>query len=327
MNKAIEYRELIVLSGHGSTVHGTYHKVRNGTSTAKLNFAQPKPVGILFLNSLFLPRTATGDSAVFWAECFAQCGYPTFRIDLPGLGDSDAPFNTSLLDYINAGGYEEIASKKIEELVNQFDLAGIVVVGHCAGAVSAIFAGAASKDCKGLILMDPYFFLPQQMKKSKAWKRLVRWGAESRIGGLLSSLYDRLKKARLLLRGSQPPGNANFPLLQRWKEAAGTRGLPVLYFKAPGRKAAGTKPRTGEFDYLQHLLTLAGRRAKVTVQLVEDTDHSFANSAGREAVRQSTELWLGTHFPCARHEHTTECALQAVSSETTLAAEDQAACM
>lgn len=327
MGPAITSRELIALDGGDVIVRGTYHRPCNVISDKSPSLGGQSQIGIVFLNSLFLPRTATGDSAVYWADAFAKCGYPSFRIDLPGLGDSDAPLNTALLDFINAGGYESIAAAKIKELVERFHLSGVVILGHCAGTVSAIFAAAASKECKGLLLLDPYFFLPQQLKKTKAWKRLVRWGSESRLGGFLSAVYDRWKKARLLLRGSAPPPNANFPLLQRWKEVAAVRGLPILLFKAPGRKAAGTKPRIGEFDYLNHVVTLAGRRGKVSIQLIEETDHSFANRSGRAAVRQHIENWLSIHFPCAPQENVPSDTLQPLEGENRIGCEHQAPCV
>lgn len=298
MDESIESRELLVLDGPGAPVRGTFHKPKaaaEGVQTAR------NRVGIVFLNSLFLPRTATGDSSVYWADSYAQAGYPAFRLDLPGLGDSYAPLNTELLDFINAGGYESVAASLIEQLVERFSLPGVVIVGHCAGSVSALYAAGASKHCRGLIFMDPYFFLPPQLKKSKLWKRLVRWAASSKFGGALSRLYDRLKEAKLSMRGNALPENANFALLRRWKEVT-KRGVPALLFKAPGRKAPGTKPRVGEFDYLKYIMDVADQKSEVLLHLVEGTDHSFATRVGRAAVRQHVERWLGLHFPLARPE-------------------------
>lgn len=327
MNEAIKTRELITLSGQSAPIQGTYHKPEDAKDGLGADGFARKRVGVLFVNSLFLPRTATGDSSVYWAESFANRGYPTFRVDLPGLGDSDAPLNTALLDFINAGGYESIAGGIVDELVARFVLSGMVIVGHCAGSVTALFGASASKQCRGVVLLDPYFFLPQQLKKSKAWKRLVRWGSESRFGGFLSNLYDRIKKIGLTVRGSRPPGNANVPLLKRWKEIAATRELPVLLFKAPGRKTAGTKPRTGEFDYLQHILTVAGRRSRVTVQLIDGTDHSFANRIGRAAVRQHAEHWLCENFPIVRREDSERADALAEARDQSVARENQAVCL
>jgi alpha-beta hydrolase superfamily lysophospholipase len=303
MTADIGSRELFTLDGLGLLLKGTYHRPQYLLNSAP-DLANQNRIGILFLNSLFLPRTATGDSAVYWAEAFASRGYPAFRMDLPGLGDSDAPLNTALLDFINAGGYGAIASAKVKELVDRFGLAGVVIVGHCAGAVTALYAAAACEECKGVVLLDPYFYLPQQMKKSKAWKRLVRWAASSILGGALSTTYDWLKDVHLSLRGNRPPSNANFALLRRWSEVA-AKGVPVILFKAPGRKSPGTKPRVGEFDYIQHILMLAGRKNEVVVRLIENTDHSFANRAGRSSIQDHMQNWLNTHFPLAQSTHST----------------------
>jgi hypothetical protein len=53
----------------------------------------------------------------------------------------------------------------------------------------------------------------------------------------------------------------------------------------------------GEFDYLKHVLKLAGRKSQVVVKTIEGTDHSFANRVGRAAVRQHSERWLNACFP------------------------------
>ena len=325
MLETIESRELITLDGFDAPVQGTFHKPQDGMSDSPQGQIGRNRIGIVFLNSLFLPRTATGDSAVYWAESFAQAGYPAFRLDLPGLGDSYAPLNTALLDFINAGGYESMAAAMIKQVVERFSLSGVIIVGHCAGSVSALYTAGASKYCKGLILMDPYFFLPQQLKKSKLWKRLVRWAAESKFGAVLSRLYDRLKDFRLSMSGNALPANANFALLRRWKDVT-KRGLPVLLFKAPGRKAPGTKPRVGEFDYLRHIMDVADKKSEVVLELIEGTDHSFANRTGRASIRECAERWLNMHFPVIKDEYLAISSLQ-VMADDKIAEENHAPCL
>ena len=300
MNQAIESRELITLDGLEVLVRATYHKTPPTIYTTQQGPNQPSRIGVLFLNSLTLPRAATGDSSVYWADAFAESGYPSFRIDLPGLGDTGGDLPIDLLGFINTGGYAAIAAAKVKELVERFNLAGVVVVGHCAGAASALYAASLAKECVGLILMDPYFHLPRAIRP-KLRQNLSDWALRSRVGGLLSNIYDVLRKIRLFLRGNAPPENANFPLLRVWREMA-SAGLPILLFKAPSRKAPGTKPRVGEFDYIKHVLELAGRKGQVVIRLIEGTDHSFANRSGRAAVRRHTEQWLSERFPLAEFE-------------------------
>jgi pimeloyl-ACP methyl ester carboxylesterase len=295
MHSAIENRELIVLDGLGIRIQGTYHVPPSVLSRVPSGQRGQGRTGVLFLNSLSLPRAASGDSAVRWADSIADHGYPAFRIDLPGLGDSEGNASTDLLDSINAGGFAPVASAAAKELVYRFGLSGLVIFGHCAGSVSALFAASASNECIGLILLDPYFHLPQA-KRPRVREELSDWARRSKVGRLLSNAYDRVRNFLLLLRGSALPGNANYQLLARWKQVAAA-GLPILLLKAPGIKAHGSRPRVGEFDYTGHALKLAGRKSRVSVEFVEGADHSFANCGGREAVQRHIEEWLVAHFP------------------------------
>jgi alpha-beta hydrolase superfamily lysophospholipase len=295
MHEAIEKRELIALDGLGVRIQGTFHRPSDHLSNGPLGQGRNDRPGVLFFNSLSLPRAASGDSAVRWADSIAERGYPAFRIDLPGLGDSEGTSSTDLLDFINAGGFSSVAANVAKQLVDRFSLAGLVVFGHCAGSVSAIYAAASSNECRGLILLDPYFHLPQA-KRPRVREELSGWVRRNRIGRLLSDMYDRVKKLILVARGSAPPGNANLPLLARWKQVAAT-GLPILLLRAPGIKAQGAKPRVGEFDYFSHIAKLAGRKSQVSAEFVEGADHSFANREGREAVQRHIEEWLVTYFP------------------------------
>jgi pimeloyl-ACP methyl ester carboxylesterase len=300
MLEAIGKREILVLDGLGVRLRGTYHRPADwafdsttgdsGASRTRLN-----RTGVLFVNSLSLPRAASGDSAVYWADSMAGHGYPAFRIDLPGLGDSEGEASPDLLDTISVGGLATVAAGVVKQLVERFGLDGMVIFGHCAGAVSALYAGAASTECEGLILLDPYFHMPQA-KRPKVRQELSDWARRSRVGAFLSNGYDRARKLRLRLRGSSLPGNANTALLARWKKVA-TAGLPILLLKAPGIKAQGAKPRVGEFDYIDYAVKLGGRKSRVSVDFVEHADHSFANREGREAVERLIAGWLAAQFP------------------------------
>ena len=286
-------RQLIDLTVNGIALRGTYHAP---PATAHDESRQPgETIAVLFMNSLSSPRSLIGDSAVYWAEAFAAAGYPCYRVDLPGLGDSDGDRPNDLLKFTNEGGYANAAAAVVRQLVQSRGLTGVVIFGHCAGATTALYAASLAKECKGLILMDPYFNLPKALTSSLR-PELVNWARGSKIGGLLRATYDRLRELpRAIGKGSLPP-NANFALIARCKRALAS-GLPVLILKAPQPKVAGGHAlKAGAFDYLEYILGLATRSGQFTVNTIAETDHSFSNHAGRLAVGQCAQLWLDRNF-------------------------------
>jgi hypothetical protein len=58
----------------------------------------------------------------------------------------------------------------------------------------------------------------------------------------------------------------------------------------------------GEFDYLEYLQNRSGRSTRLSVKLIEGTNHSFADPIGRSAVQNLTEEWLGECFPLTEIE-------------------------
>ena len=143
--------------------------------------------------------------------------------------------------------------------------------------------------------MDPYFHLPRAVRP-KVRQGLSEWASRNALGGFFSDAFDRLKYIRLVLRRKAPPKSANLHLLTRWRRLAAS-GLPILVLRAPGPKAAGAKPRVGEFDYFRYVEQLAGRRSRVVFRFIEGTNHSFADLPGRTAVQQTVQRWLNTFFP------------------------------
>jgi pimeloyl-ACP methyl ester carboxylesterase len=287
----IESRELFTVDCQGGTLSGTYHIPAQG-------LVGSNRTGILLLSGFPMPRSAHGDAAVHWATSFAQLGYPSFRVDLPGVGDSRGNVPAELLQYTSAGGYERVTAELVEQIVARFELAGVVILGQCAGSISAIFAAAITEKCRGLILIDPPFNLPPAVRPT-AKRALFHWTTKSRIGGRLSNIYDQYKKLRLQLRKNAPPENANFPLLKRWKQIA-SAGLPILLLNAPEPKASDKKPRAGKFDYIRHVLDLAGSRSRAEARAVSGANHTFSNPLGKSAIREHVAEWMPKFFPFER---------------------------
>ena len=292
MNVKAEARELITLMVDGIVLRGTYHRPRSRAGDSDV---QASNVAVVFLNSLSSPRSLIGDSAVYWAESFASEGFPCFRVDLPGLGDSEGDRPNDLIRFTNEGGYGKAAAAVVKQLAQSRNLSGVVLFGHCAGATTALYAASECKECTGLILMDPYFNLPKALTSSLR-PELVNWARRSKIGAILRALYDRVREIPGTIGKGGLPANANFSLLTRCKRVAAT-GLPILILRAPQPPVAGGNTlKAGAFDYLAYVLGLATHARQFTVKAIAQTDHSFANQAGRLAVRRCAEVWLNDYF-------------------------------
>ena len=166
------------------------------------------------------------------------------------------------------------------------------------GGISAILAAAISARCLGLILLDPPFYL-HPVARPSIKRALFHRTTKSRIDGLLSDVYDQLKKISLKLHKNAAPRNANFALLKRWKNIAGA-GMPILLLNAPEPKAKDKHPRAGKFDCGKHILDLAGSRSRVDARIVAGANHTFSNPSGKAAVREHVAGWMAKTFPSER---------------------------
>ena len=305
MTETTETRELLKLNRFGAAMRGTYHKPGGGKYLGREGNA-PARIGMLFLSGLPSTRAGQGDAAVYFADSLAQKGYPSFRIDLPGFGDSEGDPPEDCLRLVNQGEYAATVSNNIEELAARFSLSGIVLIGHCAGAVSAIYTAAVNKSCKGLVLIDPYFYAAQ-IERKEVRQQLTRWAEHSRTGRVLGNAYGRAKKILLSLCSNIYPDHANVPLLRCWKQVASS-GMPILILNSFRANSPGKQAVAAEFDFLQYVVGLAGRRSKITVETIEGANHTFSNRVGRTAVPQHTGQWLQINFPLLRSDESAKRA-------------------
>jgi pimeloyl-ACP methyl ester carboxylesterase len=295
----LESRQLITLGTDGVLVRGTYHNVPcNPAGSTSVH----RKIGVLFLNPLSSPRTLIGDSAVYWASSFAAQGYPSLRIDMPGLGDSYGEVAKDLDTFINNGGFAALAASKVKEFAKRFGLAGVVIYGHCAGGTTAIYAASICKECTGLIITNPYFNAAN-MLTPKLSPGMIDWARRTTAGEVLRAAYARIREARNKRGNGKLPGNANVNLVTHWKQLVSS-GLPILVFKSgePTTLVSSTL-RAGAFDYLEHIISFAGHRSRLSIRMIEGTNHSFADRIGRSAVRENADAWLRKHFPAEAVPH------------------------
>ena len=156
--------------------------------------------GLLIVSGGNELRSGAWNGQALLARAVAAAGYPAFRFDRRGVGDSEG----SNAGFRSSGDDLAAALAAFRAQVPQ--LTRIVAFGNCDGATALMLANG--KSCDGLILSNPWTIegdddrpppaavrshYVQRLKDPKAMLRLLK--GKVSIGGLIGSLRDALKPA------------------------------------------------------------------------------------------------------------------------------------
>jgi pimeloyl-ACP methyl ester carboxylesterase len=242
-------------------------------------------VGILLLNPGSAPRSGNSDLSVRIGDRLALRGFPVFRFDLPGLGDSSGAMPADVDAYwgeVVSGRNDAATIALIERIRLEFGVARVIVGGLCAAAlpsVRALSRGRAGP--AGLILLEPSFRLTDRSKP--AGPRIGTFARAAR------SVRARLQPVLRRRVGAPLPRDANVPLVRRWQEGFG-QGVRSLVVVATG---------PGTDRYMTRILASMPARDPGVVSCVRvpETNHLFTSGAGREGVLAAVESWVMECFP------------------------------
>lgn len=295
-------RNALVIEWNGLILHGTSH-VGSG----------PVSRGILFFNSGSLPRSSRGDLSAQLADALAHQGFACFRVDLPGLGDSQGELPGQYLElyrYIQQGGYAQCGADLTRLLLDQYRLSEMTLLGICGGALTCIFTAAQfdHKSVPRLVLLDLPFLLyegtsaadTQQraqpslygkaLRQAKSWQAAIHdWILERSWEPYVTAAYRSMRSlAATAVPKRRLPANANLKTLGMLSHLleAGRSALLVT--------AQPLTPTPPGFDYIAHLK----KRNYQGLQHIKiyGTTHSFVENGGREAVLDAVGKWLSSSF-------------------------------
>jgi pimeloyl-ACP methyl ester carboxylesterase len=289
----------------GEDLVGTRHVATPGRAGG---LSGAPSVGILLLNSGSAARSGNSDLSARIGDRLALRGFPVFRFDLPGLGDSSGPTPADLESFwseVVNGRNDASTVALIERIQLEFAVARVVVGGLCAAALPAVRAleraGAAPA---GFILLEAEL-PPAQRAPTSAASRAQRPPRQARERGSPRSLRARSRsrgsaRARAAhasraparrastARGASAAGDANVALITRWQESlsAGVHSLIVVAAEQPNDR------------YVARVLECLPARARgaITCVRVPDTNHLFCAGAGHDAVLGALERWALEHF-------------------------------
>jgi pimeloyl-ACP methyl ester carboxylesterase len=305
-------RELIHVDVKGHRLWGTYHPAAS---------VRPERVGFLFLNPGHVPRSGHGGLSARAADRLAAQGFPCFRVDLPGLGDSDGPLpetTGALYRFVCDGGFVEVAAALHAELLKRHGLKGLVVGGLCGAATTSLYlADRMPGGVEGLFMFEPEFYLSEQAAASAdgeapreeqaSWRsRLPLRRVTSKVfsyWGWMRMLTRENTYARLfryvplprqwlldlLMDWGTLPAVANVPLVRAWQRVV-ERGVPVLVITAEG------KLRDVFFERIHRAAFSDLKVATLERLRLRGTNHIFTTGGAIDACIGHLSRWAGERF-------------------------------
>lgn len=243
-------RRHLTFSCEGSTLVGSLDE---GTQTS----------GLLVISGGNESRSGPWNGQAQLAAQIAAAGFPVFRFDRRGTGDSEGPngeFRTSARDISAAIAAFRQACPQLTR---------VVAMGNCDAASALMLAGGAG--CDALILSNPWTIedeaaapppeavrnhYRQRLTNPAALKRLLR--GEVKLSALIGSLLGAFKPA------TPPTGLAQ-------EMAAG-----IARFAGPVSILIATRDRTAQ-AFLGNW-----KKSDPRIRLCEGASHSFVEPAARE---------------------------------------------
>jgi exosortase A-associated hydrolase 1 len=252
---------------------------------------RPRPRGVLV--AVGGPQYRVGSHRQFTLLCrrLAAEGYPTFRFDYRGMGDSAAPPR----DFEQVG--PDLAAALDAFSGSCSALREIVVWGLCDAASAALIFGVADPRVRGLVLLNP-------------WVRddatLARARVKHYYGGRLASRAFWGKA----LRGELSVGRSLRDFIGNASRSLDSRSAGYAPESFQARMVRGLEGFDGRVLLLlsgndltaKELLDHAGRSAAWTRVLAgprlrridfPEADHTFSRAEWRREVEDATLEWLG----------------------------------
>ncbi len=121
--------------------------------------AQRRKTGVVYLPGIVLGLTAVHRLAVDVACEFQRDGYPVLLFDHARIGESEGSFVSGpyeeFVNFIKQGGLVDDTLEALQFFLSRCNLENIILIGHCGGALTALYAAQKSNKIAQLILIVP----------------------------------------------------------------------------------------------------------------------------------------------------------------------------
>jgi pimeloyl-ACP methyl ester carboxylesterase len=274
-------------------------------------------VGVVYLPGIVLGMTAVHRLGIEFARQLTQDGHVVCLFDPSGIGESEGDYPTGshqeLAAWVEAGHCVDDTVRTLDMLAKRSGARQLVVIGHCGGALTAIYAAARHPAVRGAFLICPptlearrgheldregvaSIYVTQYLHKLAspgAWLRLLRgrssYGTMIRlVAGTARRRLARLQTRLQRLRPAAPETAAGPPLVFNERLQAALRAAT-----GAGKQVAivfgDRDPQLAEFRAFQrdHL------PPAVSTRIFDATSHGFVTEDSMAALFAEIRRFVG----------------------------------
>jgi alpha/beta superfamily hydrolase len=274
-----------------------------GVVTEPTNTPNRTATGIVFINAGSVHHIGPGRAYTAFAREWASLGFAALRMDIGGIGDSDARDTGS-----DNHPYPEHAVDDIGVAVGWMKERGaarVVVAGLCSGAHASFHAGLEIDGLDGILVINPIVFYwnpacaldvaawmnytesrrySQSAREMGSWIRLIRGEVNVRY-----ALGVGYRRAIELASGAAESIGRRVGLTAKNGEDVGRdlarisdRGVTTLLVFSEGDPGLDFVRRR----YARDVRMLERNRTNFSMRVVEGADHTFTRIEARDRLRQ-----------------------------------------
>jgi pimeloyl-ACP methyl ester carboxylesterase len=283
-----------------------------------------KDVGILLLSPGVKMRVGPQGLYRRMTELFVRLGYPVFRFDFYGLGDSEGSLKeTQLVDvynHIEVGRFVDDTIDALEWMRERCGVSRVIVSGLCGGAITGLLAGQRDERIAGLLALgmtpllasraaDPATYMTvgqltrlrgsylRKLLDVKSWWRLLTFKSDFKLiwKSMLVSLKSKKKPSPQPAGEADtvaPPDNAN-PLFPPAFFSMLSSKRPMLFVFSGADRLY--------WEFQEKFVARYERRLRdagpgYQVHVVADANHVYSFKEWQEEMLAVSARWLNEHF-------------------------------
>jgi pimeloyl-ACP methyl ester carboxylesterase len=265
---------------------------------------KPPQKAVVFVNAGAIYHIGWARMYVEMARELARSGIASLRLDLAGIGDSEAPPE-------GAPALYTVLTDDIRAAIDWLELRGIrdlTVFGSCSGAYQAFHAAISDRRIKRIALVNQLCFVwgPAYAVQLEAWRRTKATEVAARLD--VGDAAIPAMSARGLFARAIPPAKRMVKFVLRHATNGFVRGNVLWSGKNPVERWFEELSRRGTqvllvygdndpgLDELERYMGPDGHRATalpgVSRRLIENTDHTFTPTEARRRLRETLHTFL-----------------------------------